>query len=250
MGLHVAISVQGLTRRFGAREALLDVTFEVCQGEVFGFLGPNGAGKTTTIRILTGQLKASAGNVSVLGLDPALRGRELRRRVGLSSEDAGHYERLSVASNLAFFARLHGVGPGRCEELLRSFELWERRREVVSRLSRGMRQRLALARALIGDPELLFLDEPTAGLDPRAARDVRERVQSLSASGKTVFLTTHSMEEAQELCTRVAILDRGHLLVCDHPDALRQGGTLEEVFLRLTGRRLHETVEEPASSRI
>lgn len=250
MGLHVAISVQGLTRRFGAREALLDVSFQVDRGEVFGFLGPNGAGKTTTIRILTGQLKPSAGVVSVLGLNPTERGRELRRRIGLSFEDAGHYDRLSVASNLAFFARLHGVARQRCEDLLRSFDLWERRQEPVARLSRGMRQRLSLARALIGDPELLFLDEPSAGLDPRAAQGVRERVRDLSAAGKTVFLTTHSMEEAQELCSRVAILDRGRLLACDQPDMLRQGGTLEEVFLRLTGRRLHETVEEPASSRI
>ncbi len=262
MGLHVedggretgdggeAILVSGLTRRFGARTALDDVSFEVPSGQIFGFLGPNGAGKTTTIRILTGQLKASSGSVRVLGLNPSLRGRELRARIGLSHEDAGHYDRLSVASNLKFFGRLYGAPESRCDELLKSFDLYERRQETVARLSRGMRQRLVLARALVGSPELLFLDEPTAGLDPLAARGVRQLIRDFCKGGKTVFLTTHYMEEAQELCARVAILDRGKMLACDAPDALRNGASLEEVFVRLTGRRLHDTVEEPGSARI
>lgn len=245
-----AISVAGLTRSFGSRVALDDLSFEVPAGQIFGFLGPNGAGKTTTIRILTGQLRASSGSCSVLGLDPARNGRELRARIGISYEEAGHYERLSVASNLGFFGKLYGLGPERCEELLKSFDLYGRRRDPVSKLSRGMRQRLALARALVGSPELLFLDEPTAGLDPLAARGVRNLIKSFCAGGKTVFLTTHSMEEAQELCQTVAILDRGKMLACDAPDALRNGSTLEEVFVRLTGRRLHDSVEEPGSSRI
>lgn len=263
MGLHVgetgdgapngsgtAISVAGLTRRFGTRIALDELSFEVPVGQIFGFLGPNGAGKTTTIRILTGQLKASSGTCAVLGLDPARSGKQLRSKVGLSHEEAGHYDRLSVSSNLRFFAQLYGVGPKRADQLLKDFDLFDRRKDPVAKLSRGMRQRLALARALVGSPEMLFLDEPTAGLDPLAAREVRRLIREFCAGGKTVFLTTHSMEEAQELCSQVAILDRGKLLALGAPDALRQGATLEELFVQLTGRRLHDTVEDAGSSRI
>lgn len=247
MGLHVeaevgnqqstnqALEVRDLTRRFGDRTVLDKLRFEVARGEIFGFLGPNGAGKTTTLRILTGQLKATSGACRVLGLDPATSGRALRRKIGLSQEEAGHYDRLSVNSNLLFFARLYGAGQSRVDELLRDFSLFDRRKDPVAKLSRGMRQRLALARALVGSPELLFLDEPTAGLDPLAARGVRRLIREFCAGGRTVFLTTHFMEEAQELCSRVAILDGGKMLACDAPDSLRQGASLEEVFVRLTG---------------
>ncbi|MEW6278960.1 MAG: ABC transporter ATP-binding protein [Candidatus Eremiobacterota bacterium] len=240
-----------MSRTFPGRTALENLSFEVDEGEIFGFLGPNGAGKTTTLRILTGQLRPTSGSCRVLGLDPLRQGRELRRRVGVMFEDGGHYDRLSVRANLGFFARLYGAGPDRVERLLREFALWDRRKDGVEKLSRGMRQRLALARALVGSPEVLFLDEPTAGLDPVAARGVRSLVRSFCRNGGTVFLTTHYMEEASELCSRVAILDQGRLLalgtvedLCRHPEGKL---TLEEVFVRTAGRRLVEAVEPPAN---
>ncbi|MBI3928290.1 MAG: ABC transporter ATP-binding protein [Armatimonadetes bacterium] len=241
-----AIEVRELSRGFGARLALDRVSFQVPRGEVFGFLGPNGAGKTTTIRILTGQLRPDAGTARVLGYDSWRGGLELRRKIGVMFEDGGHYERLSVRSNLAFFARLYRAAEGRVEELLRLVALERRAADIVSSLSKGMRQRLSLARALVGSPQLLFLDEPTAGLDPLAARAVRDGIRDFAAAKGTVFLTTHSMDEAQQLCGRVAILEGGKLLACDGPEELcRAQGLpdLESVFVQLAGRSLLDAVE-------
>ncbi len=242
--------VEGLEREFGTRKALQGLSFEVQPGEIFGFLGPNGAGKTTTIRILTGRLAPTRGRVEVLGLNPRRDGPRLRAQLGVMGENPGHYERLPVETNLRFFARLARVPAPRVLELLEMVGLAGRRRDPVRQLSRGMRQRLALARALLATPKLLFLDEPTAGLDPHAAREVRLLVEKFRASGGSVFLTTHYLEEAESLCQRVAILDGGRLLALDTPAALCQThlgqplvpaverASLSGVFLGLTGRSL------------
>jgi len=253
--LSAVIVVEGLERDFGARKALQGLSFTVEPGEIFGFLGPNGAGKTTTIRILTGRLAATRGRVEVLGLEPRSQGPKLRAQLGVMGENPGHYERLPVETNLRFFARLARVPGERVPELLELVGLLGRRRDPVRQLSRGMRQRLALARALLSRPRLLFLDEPTAGLDPHAARDVRLLVEGFRANGGSVFLTTHYLEEAESLCQRVAILDQGQLLALDTPAGLcqthlgqplvpaQERASLAGVFLGLTGRSLEPPSE-------
>ncbi len=251
-----ALEMHEVQRAYGSLPALRGVSLTVPQGTVFGLLGPNGAGKTTTIRLLTGQLRPHAGQVRVLGLDPVASSRELSRKIGVMLEEPGHYERLPVRSNLRFFARLHGVGAERVEELLALVGLCGKAGEPVGRLSRGMRQRLALARALVGSPRVLFLDEPTAGLDPHAARGVRRLIEEFCGGQGTVFLTTHFMEEAEELCHQVGILDQGRLVALGNPqDLCREtlpeqietvrGGRrllrppgLEDLFVHLTGRSL------------
>jgi ABC-2 type transport system ATP-binding protein len=251
-----ALEMQDVHRFYGSLPALCGVSFTVPEGEVFGLLGPNGAGKTTTIRLLTGQLRPHGGRVRVLGLDPDTSSRELSVKIGVVLEEPGHYERLPLRSNLTFFARLYGAPPGRVDELLELVGLQDKAGEPVSRLSRGMRQRLALARALVGSPRLLFLDEPTAGLDPHAARGVRSLIEEFCRQQGTVFLTTHFMEEAEELCHQVGILDQGRLVALGNPqDLCREslpeqietirGGRkvlrppgLEELFIHLTGRSL------------
>lgn len=251
-----ALEMHDVHRSYGSLAALRGVSFAVPEGEVFGLLGPNGAGKTTAIRLLTGQLHPHRGQVRVLGVDPAASSRDLSKRIGVMLEEAGHYERLPLRSNLTFFARLYGAGPERVQELLELVGLQDKSGEPVARLSRGMRQRLALARALVGSPRVLFLDEPTAGLDPHAARGVRRLIEDFCARQGTVFLTTHFMEEAEELCHQVGILDRGRLVALGNPqDLCREslpelvetirGGRrvqhppgLEELFIHLTGRSL------------
>ena len=193
--------------------------------------------------------------MAVLGLDPLTRPLEVRRRVGVLFEDCGHYSRLSVRANLTFFARLYGQDLARVETVLEAVGLGDRIDERAGALSKGMRQRLGLARSLLGQPEILFLDEPTAGLDPVSARSVRELVARFAADGGTVFLTTHLMEEAQELCDRVAFLDQGQLVALGSPgeliaENLPDGGSLEDLFVRLAGRTSPQAVEAPASETV
>lgn len=251
-----ALEVRDLQRSFNGRRAVEGLTFTVPAGAVFGLLGPNGAGKTTTVRLLTGQLRPDGGTIRVLGTDPMADPRRLRACIGVMLEEPGHYERLPVRSNLAFFARLHGAPAERVDELLERMDLHAKAREPVARLSRGMRQRLALARALVGAPRILFLDEPTSGLDPHAGREVRRLIENFCNEGGTVFLTTHFMEEAEDLCHQVGILDLGRLVALGNPqDLCRQhlpeavevvrGGRrlvrapgLEDLFVHLTGRSL------------
>jgi len=205
-----AISVDHLTKRFGERVAFEDVSFEIEQGEVFGFLGPNGAGKTTTVRTLGTLLAPSGGTATVAGipLTPE-NGVDIRRRIAVMPESPGLYTRLSVRENLECFVDLYEVddGPGRIARALEAVNLAGRANDVCGTLSKGLRQRVGLARALLADPEILFLDEPTAGLDPVAAREVHELVSGLRGRGVTIFLTTHRLEEAERLCDRVAILN-------------------------------------------
>lgn len=217
-----ALSVHGLTKRFGSRVAFEDVTFEVGSGEVFGFLGPNGAGKTTTVRTLGTLIEPTSGSATVAGipLTPA-NGVEIRRRIAIMPESPGLYLRLSVLENLECFADLYEVSaaPGRIAQALQAVNLAGRARDVCGGLSKGLRQRVALARVLLSDPEVLFLDEPTSGLDPVAAREVHELIDGLRQRGVTIFLTTHLLAEAERLCDRVAILNTT-LLTVGRPEEL------------------------------
>jgi ABC-2 type transport system ATP-binding protein len=218
-----ALSVEGLSKRFGERIAFEDVSFEIAYGEVFGFLGPNGAGKTTTVRTLGTLIAPSAGSATVAGV-PLVpeNGVEIRRRIAITPETPGLYSRLSVAENLECFADLYEVTdpPVRIERALRAVNLIDRAHDPCGTLSKGLRQRVALARALLSDPEVLFLDEPTAGLDPAASREVHDLIANLGQSGVTIFLTTHRLEEAERLCDRVAILNTT-LRTIGRPEELR-----------------------------
>lgn len=216
------IVTQGLTRRFGDKIAVDQLNLRVQRGEVFGFLGPNGAGKTTTVRLLNGLLNASAGQATVLGFDVAENPNAVRRLTGVLTESPSLYEGLSAHDNLAFFGTLYGVPEQqlekRCHALLGEFGLAERADDQVGGYSKGMRQRLTIARALLHEPQLIFLDEPTAGLDPAAARMVRDLISHLSErEGRTVFLCTHNLTEAQELCSRVGVIDHGVLRALGSP---------------------------------
>lgn len=221
-----AIETSQLTRDFGRVRAVGGLTLEVPTGTIFGFLGPNGAGKTTTILLLLGLLEPSVGHARVLGRDPWRQGDEVRREVGALLEDAGLYPQLSAAENLEFYARIAGVPAverdPRIARALRRAGLEERRDDPVGGFSRGMQRRLALARALLHDPALVFLDEPTAGLDVLAATAVRDDLAALAARGTTVFLTTHDMAEAERLCDRVAVIRAGRLVAVGPLAELRQ----------------------------
>jgi ABC-2 type transport system ATP-binding protein len=217
------IETHDLTRRFEATLAVDRLTLEVKDGEIFGFLGPNGAGKTTTLRMLSALIAPSSGTASVAGYVLGKDDQEIRRRVGILTEAPGLYDRLSAAYNLEFFAGLYEVEdvPGRVERYLRLLGLWERRHEAAGTFSKGMRQKLAIARALLHEPQVLFLDEPTSGLDPEAAHLVREFIAELKGEGRTIFLCTHNLDEADRLCDRIAVFNTS-LLALDTPAGLRQ----------------------------
>ena len=203
-------------------------------GEIFGLLGPNGAGKTTTMKMLATLLIPTSGTIRVLGIDPLARPREVRARLGaMLSGERSLYWKLTGRENLEYFAALYHVPPAeskaRIANVLAAVKLTDRADDYVERYSTGMRQRLALARALLPDPPLVVLDEPTVGLDPQASRDLRDRVRELKAQGRTVLLTTHYMEEADQLCDRVAIIDHGRIVALDTPAALKRTIRAEEV---------------------
>ncbi|HEY3476454.1 MAG TPA: ABC transporter ATP-binding protein [Anaerolineales bacterium] len=219
------IQTTSLSRRFGATKAVDELTLDVRAGEIFGFLGHNGAGKTTTVRLMNGVLEPTAGTASVLGLDPQVEGPALRARTGVLTETPSLDERLTARDNLSIYAELYNVprpeAAGRVNFLLSEFELAERADEKVGGYSKGMKQRLALARALLHRPEVLFLDEPTAALDPVAARHVHRLVETLAwREGCTVFLCTHNLVEAQKLCDRVAVMEQGRLVALGTPSEL------------------------------
>jgi len=219
----LAIEVTGLTKRYDGLVAVDGISFEVRKGELFGFLGPNGAGKTTTVRILTGVIKADRGTALVTGFRAgSLKAKQIS---GVVPEMANAYNDLSGWDNLMLMAELYGVASGeakeRSESLLRALGLLERRDSLVKTYSKGMKQRLILGMALISDPQILFLDEPTSGLDVQSARLIKELLRSLNARGKTIFLTTHDMDEANQLCDRVAIINKGKMVAIDAPERLR-----------------------------
>ncbi|TMC69438.1 MAG: ABC transporter ATP-binding protein [Chloroflexi bacterium] len=219
-----AIETHGLTRRFDGRVAVEDLSLAIDAGTVFGFLGPNGAGKTTTVRMLAALIAPTDGDAVVAGHALGVDDTALRRSVGILTEQPGLYDRLSARQNLRYFARLYDLAPARAdaqvERYLHLLELWDRRDEPVGTFSKGMRQKLAIARALLHEPAVVFLDEPTAALDPEAARTVRDFVKSLRAEGRTIFLTTHNLPEADELCDKIAVFER-RLLRMGSPGELR-----------------------------
>lgn len=216
------IVTEGLTRRFGDILAVDDLTLEVGEGEIFGFLGPNGAGKTTTLRMLCALIDPTGGAASVAGFVLGENDDEIRRRVGILTEAPGLYDRLSAEDNLRFFAHLYEVQDvsGQVERYLRMLGLWGRRSEAAGTFSKGMRQKLAIARALLHEPQILFLDEPTSGLDPEVARLVRSFIEELKQAGRTIFLCTHNLDEADRLCDRIAVFNT-RLVALDTPQALR-----------------------------
>ncbi|HIV87651.1 MAG TPA: ABC transporter ATP-binding protein [Candidatus Pygmaiobacter gallistercoris] len=242
------IEAHQLSHRYADHTVLRQVSFAVEQGEIFGLLGPSGAGKTTLVRILTGQLLQTGGEAALLGRDTRrLTGAE-HRAVGAMMDDLGLYERFSVWENLAFYARLYRVEREDIGDLLRRCGLYEARRTPAGRLSKGMRSRLALARALLGKPKLLFLDEPTAGLDPGTARRIWALLEKARADGLTILLTTHNMVEAQRLCDRVALLHGGEILELGAPDAICQKYNRQNRFrITLRGGETVELENSPAS---
>ena len=221
-----AVEVQGLTRDYDGLRAVDHITFDVESGQIFGFLGPNGAGKTTTIHLLLGLLEPSDGQAKVLGYDSVTQGDEVRARVGALLEHSGVYEQLTAEDNLEFYGRVYCMPPSerqaRIKELLTQMDLWERRGDRAGQWSKGMKQKLALARAMLHRPQLVFLDEPTAGLDVVSSHAVRESLAGLAErEGVTVFLTTHNMTEAERLCQQVAVIREGKLVAIGSPDELR-----------------------------
>jgi ABC-2 type transport system ATP-binding protein len=242
MNKDIVIQVSDLTKRYGEILAIDHISFEVKEGEVFGFLGPNGAGKTTTIRILTGLSKPTDGNVSIFGLDINSQIVQIKKYIGVVPEISNLYDELSAMDNLIFMAQLYGVPRGerrkRAQELLKTFRLYERKDSSFRTFSRGMKRALTIAAALIHNPKILFLDEPTVGLDVVAARSLRNLISNLRQQGITIFLTTHYLEEADLLCERVAILVKGRILTLDTPLSLKaktDKKSLEEAFMKITG---------------
>ncbi|HWQ46742.1 MAG TPA: ABC transporter ATP-binding protein [Longilinea sp.] len=234
---NIAIQTDSLSRSFGDVKAVDGISMTVDSGAIFGFLGPNGSGKTTTIRLLLGLLAPDSGSAKVLHFDTRTEADAIRLQTGALLEHTGLYERLSAIDNLEFYGRVWRLNKveraARIQELLQSMGLWDRRGDTVSTWSRGMKQKLAIARALLHKPALLFLDEPTAGLDPVAAAELHENLINLARKQNvTVFLTTHNLAEAEKLCDQVAVIRHGRILSIGTPDTLRlkQGGSRIEVI--------------------
>ena len=211
------ITVEKITKRFGNKTALNQIQFNVEKGEIFGFLGPSGAGKTTLINILTGQLKADEGTTQLLGKDTKDLTPEDLAHIGLVGDSSGYYEKLSLEKNLIVYAKIYGLPNSRVDEVLEQVGLLESKKTIAEKLSTGMRQRMFLARALLNRPELLFLDEPTSGLDPMTSKKIHRLLEELKAAGTTIFLTTHDMVEATEMCDRISLLNQGDLVEVGTP---------------------------------
>ena len=273
------IVVKNVTKKFGQKVALEEISFEVKKGEIFGFLGPSGSGKTTMIKILTGQLNADSGQTELLGkVSEKLTPADLEL-IGLVSDTSGFYEKLSLYKNLQAYAKLYGKPNSRVDEVLKQVDLYESKNLAAEKLSTGMKQRMFLARALINKPQVLFLDEPTSGLDPTTSKKIHELLLDLKEAGTTIFLTTHDMNEATLLCDRLSLLNRGHLIEYGTPASIIQKynhekkvqltfadetqteitfeelgqtdlaqvvaihscePTLEEIFIQLTGEKLND----------
>lgn len=222
MNADSTIIARELALSFGENQVLNNISFEIPAGEIFGLLGPSGAGKTTLIKILTGQLKPDEGCALLLGRDT----RELRAvehgQIGMMMDNFGLYDRMSVMSNLSFYADIYHVSRSRIPDILKSIGLYEARNTAAAKLSKGMKNRLSLARALMNDAKILFLDEPTSGLDPSTTREIHEVLKEQRERGATIFLTTHNMYEAEALCSHVALLSRGRILEYGTPADVRR----------------------------
>jgi len=234
------IHAEQLTKTFGQGDKALTavdrLTLDVAEGEVFGFLGPNGAGKTTTVRMLTTLIGPTAGRATLGQLQVGRDDAAIRQTVGLLTETPGMYDRLSAERNLTLYAKLYGVGDveGQVRKYLQMLGLWERRQDEAGSFSKGMRQKLALARALLHEPRVLFLDEPTSGLDPEAAKLVRDFIEELKGQGRTIFLCTHNLDEADRLCDRIAIF-KTRLITVDSPASIRRQLFGRRVVVHLAG---------------
>jgi ABC-2 type transport system ATP-binding protein len=238
------IKTENLSKQFGDNLAVDSLTLQVKEGEVFGFLGPNGAGKTTTVRMLTSLIAPTGGSAFVNGYEIGKEDTQIRRSVGILTETPGVYDNLSAEFNLMIYAQLYEVKDpkGQVEKYLRMLDLWSRREDTAATYSKGMKQKLAIARALLHEPELIFLDEPTAALDPESARLVRDFITELRKQGRTIFLCTHNLDEADRLCDRIGVF-KSRLLVMDTPDKLRS-----QLFGRKVVFHLGKADDEVANS--
>jgi len=228
-----AIEVENLSRTFHSLRAVDNISFSVDAGEIFGFLGHNGAGKTTTIRMLSGQLQPTSGRGRVAGCDIVTEQQRLRPLIGVVSEHQNLYERMSGRENLEFAARLYSQDTQRIDAALKQVDLLDRARDKVQNYSNGMKQRLLIARSILHRPQIVFLDEPTRGLDPIVGREIRRLIVDMSKQGVTIFLTTHYMEEADQLCDRVAFLSEGRIVAVDTPAKLKSAHGQQQVNVTL-----------------
>jgi len=226
-----AITLENVSKKLGGRQVLDAVSFSIQSGDIFGYLGPNGAGKTTTIRIILGLMTPTRGKVSVLGKDVSIDGN--RRKVGFVLEADGLYDYMTAYENIAFYRNLYGVNQsdGKIQDILNLVKLGDRARDKVSSYSKGMRQRLALARAMVHDPDILILDEPTAGVDPTGQIEVRQIILDMAARGKTIFFSSHNLDEVQRICNRIALINRGLIKLYGETEKLQQQMSNSEVII-------------------
>ena len=241
-----AIEVENLSRAFNGLRAVDNISFSVEAGEIFGFLGHNGAGKTTTIRMLSGQLLPNSGHGRVAGCDIVTEQQRLRPLIGVVSEHQNLYERMSGRENLEFAARLYGQDMQRVNAVLEQVDLLDRAKDKVQNYSNGLKQRLVIARSILHRPQIVFLDEPTRGLDPVVGRELRQLITDMSSQGVTIFLTTHYMEEADQLCDRVAFLSEGRIVALDTPNKLKTAHGSNQVNVTLNnGESLSIALDGP-----
>jgi ABC-2 type transport system ATP-binding protein len=233
------IEVKNLVKQYKKVKAVDDISFEVYKGEIFGLLGENGAGKTTTLEIIEGLRKMTSGEITVLGHDINNNITEIKERIGVQLQSSAYYHYLTLTEILNLFASFYKKSVN-AEDLLHMVGLKHKAKTYVTKLSGGQKQRFSIVASLVNDPEIVFLDEPTTGLDPIARRHLWNIIKDIKAKGKTIILTTHYMEEAEVLCDRVAIMDKGRILVLDETKNLTQEAKLEDVFIKLTGKTIDE----------
>jgi ABC-2 type transport system ATP-binding protein len=231
-----------LTKKFDQIVAVSDLSFEVSSGSIFGLLGPNGAGKTTTIRVLCGMIKPTSGTYSVCGLTMDESGHENRRLIGLLTEYPGHFEQLTAEQNLMFYARMNTIDQDKAgskiAELLALLDLQDRKNDIVGSFSKGMKQKLAIARCLLHDPKVLFLDEPTAGLDPESSKEIRDKIEEMRDEGRAIILCTHNLDEAERLCDEVALI-KTELIALDSPANLKRKAFKNTIEITFAEKAVH-----------